>query len=260
MKISILITNYNKYKYLKKTLNYVLNQNFKDYEIILFDDQSTDRSVDYIKKFKKRIKLIRNKKKKIKFSPLLNQNNAIMEAFKVSRGQIICLMDADDIFFKNKLFHINNYFNKNKDKNFVINYPQSKKINSIDKINSKKNAKWSFVFPTSCISFRRDFFKKFIKYSRFKEFRDLGIDARLIIFAEYYCNDHNIIKSRLNNYTVNESGNYTKYKHLGINWWISRNEAFEYLKYILKLKNIKFIKTIDYYLTKIIYNIIKISL
>ena len=45
MKISILITNYNKLNYLKKTLKYVLNQDFKDYEIILFDDGSSDKSV-----------------------------------------------------------------------------------------------------------------------------------------------------------------------------------------------------------------------
>ena len=64
MKISILITNYNKLNYLKKTLKYVLNQNFKDYEIILFDDGSTDKSVDFVKRFKK-IKLIINKRKKL---------------------------------------------------------------------------------------------------------------------------------------------------------------------------------------------------
>ena len=257
MKISILITNYNKLNYLKKTLKYVLNQNFKDYEIILFDDGSTDKSVDFIKKFKK-IKLITNKKKKIKSAPLLNQNNAIVEAFKASKGEIICLMDADDIFFKNKLSHINDYFSKNKKKDFVVNYPSNKKI-SLKKTNNTLK-KWSFIFPTSCISFRRKFFYKFVKYSRLKEFKDLGIDARLIIFAEYYLNDHNIIKNKLNSYTFNETGNYTNYKHLGINWWISRNEAFEYLKYILKLKNKNFKKSIDYYLTKTIYWIIKNTL
>ena len=257
MKISILITNYNKLNYLKKTLKYVLNQNFKDYEIILFDDGSTDKSVDFVKRFKK-IKLIINKRKKIKSAPLLNQNNAIVEAFKASKGEIICLMDADDIFFKNKLSHINDYFSKNKKKDFVVNYPSNKKI-SLKKTNNTLK-KWSFIFPTSCISFRRKFFDKFIKYSRFKEFKDLGIDARLIIFAEYYLNDHNIIKNKLNSYTFNETGNYTVYKHLGINWWISRNEAFEYLKYILKLRNKNFEKSIDYYLTKTIYWIIKNTL
>ena len=258
MKISILITNYNKLNYLKKTLKYALNQNFKNYEIIVFDDLSTDKSVDYIRKFK-RIKLIVNKKNKIKSEPLLNQNNAIIQAFRASRGKIICLMDADDIFFKNKLLHINNFFRKNKKKKFVLNYPTNKKIFLDKKTNNKFFKKWSYIFPTSCISFRRKFFNEFIKFSRFKEFKNLGIDARLIIFAEYYLNDHNIMRKQLNTYTVNKEGNYSKYKHLGLNWWKSRNEAFEYFKYILKLRNIKFKKTTDYYLTKIINMIINIT-
>ena len=62
-KISVLITNYNKSKFLFKTLRSVCNQNFKNYEIILYDDASSDNSIEIIKKFKK-VKLITNKKKK----------------------------------------------------------------------------------------------------------------------------------------------------------------------------------------------------
>ena len=62
--ISILITNYNKQKFLKKSLRSCINQTYKNKEILLYDDCSTDKSIDIIKKFKK-IKLIINKKKKI---------------------------------------------------------------------------------------------------------------------------------------------------------------------------------------------------
>ena len=62
--ISILITNYNKQKFLKKSLRSCINQTYKNKEILLYDDCSTDKSVDIIKKFTK-IKLIINKKKKI---------------------------------------------------------------------------------------------------------------------------------------------------------------------------------------------------
>ena len=55
--ISILITNYNKENFLEKSLHAVCNQNFQNYEIILFDDCSKDNSVEIIKRFKK-IKLI----------------------------------------------------------------------------------------------------------------------------------------------------------------------------------------------------------
>ena len=59
--ISIIITNYNKERYLNNSLKSVSNQKFKNYEIVLFDDCSTDNSINIIKKFKK-IRLIRKNK------------------------------------------------------------------------------------------------------------------------------------------------------------------------------------------------------
>ena len=51
--ISILITNYNKSKFLKKSILSVKNQKYNNYEIIIFDDNSDDNSLEIIKKFKK---------------------------------------------------------------------------------------------------------------------------------------------------------------------------------------------------------------
>ena len=51
--ISILITNYNKEKFLKKSLKSISNQTFKNYEVILYDDCSSDNSLKIIRKFKK---------------------------------------------------------------------------------------------------------------------------------------------------------------------------------------------------------------
>jgi len=62
--VSILITNYNKSYFLKKTINSCLNQNFNNKEILVFDDCSTDDSLKILKKFKK-IKIIKNKKKNL---------------------------------------------------------------------------------------------------------------------------------------------------------------------------------------------------
>ena len=61
--ISILITNYNKEKYLKKkNLQLVFKNSYQNFEVILFDDVSTDNSVKIIKNFKKVI-ILKNKKK-----------------------------------------------------------------------------------------------------------------------------------------------------------------------------------------------------
>ena len=63
--VSILITNYNKGNYLKKTINSCLIQDYKDKEVLVFDDCSTDNSLKILKKFKN-ITVIKNKKKNLK--------------------------------------------------------------------------------------------------------------------------------------------------------------------------------------------------
>ena len=50
--ISVIITNYNKEKFLLKNLKSLKKSVFKDFEIILFDDVSTDNSLNIVKKFK----------------------------------------------------------------------------------------------------------------------------------------------------------------------------------------------------------------
>ena len=108
--ISILITNYNKSKYLNKTINSCLKQNYKNKEILIFDDCSTDNSLKILKKFKK-IRVVKNKKKKFKSGPL-NQIHGIFELFKLSKGEIIFLLDSDDLYKDKKLSGINEIFIK----------------------------------------------------------------------------------------------------------------------------------------------------
>ena len=58
--VTVYITNYNYGKFIKKAINSVLNQTFKNYELIIIDDGSKDKSVEIIKEFqnKKNIKII----------------------------------------------------------------------------------------------------------------------------------------------------------------------------------------------------------
>ena len=49
--ISILIANYNNSRYLKRCINSCLKQTYKNFEIIVFDDASTDDSIKRLKKF-----------------------------------------------------------------------------------------------------------------------------------------------------------------------------------------------------------------
>jgi glycosyltransferase involved in cell wall biosynthesis len=92
-KISVIMPVYNASKYLSEAIQSILNQTFEDFELIILNDNSTDDSLDIIKKIQlldPRIVLI-NKEKN--YGPAILRN----EGFNISRGEYIALMDADDI-------------------------------------------------------------------------------------------------------------------------------------------------------------------
>ncbi len=68
MKISVLTASYNYEKYISQTIESVLNQTYTDFEYIIFDDGSTDNSVNIIKEYAK-------KDKRIKFYTHENNSN-----------------------------------------------------------------------------------------------------------------------------------------------------------------------------------------
>jgi len=249
--VSILITNYNKSHYLKKTISSCLSQNFDNKEILVFDDCSTDDSLKILNKFKK-IKVIRNKKKKFKSGPL-NQIYGLNELFKISKGNIIFLLDSDDMFRKNKLFEISKIFKKNKKINFIQDTPL---INLFKKKMLLKKKKyffsiWPSFFPTSCITFERSFFQNFLKVLRKNEFPNLEIDARLSIYA-HIRKQFFLTKKCLTIYNYDENGISSKYKKFSKNWWKKRDEAFSYMIFLMKKFDIKLFLGPDFYLTKII--------
>ena len=124
--ISIIITNFNKSNYLKKTLESCRNQVDKNFEIIFFDDRSTDNSLRIVKNFKKKnkkIKLIlikRSGKKSI--NNCYNQISAIQKSIKYSSGNYISLLDGDDIFLDKKILFLNNIINKSTKKILYNSY------------------------------------------------------------------------------------------------------------------------------------------
>ena len=62
-KVSVVIVNYNNAKYLEKCIKSLLNQSYRNIEIIIVDDKSTDNSFNILKKYRKKATIIFNKKK-----------------------------------------------------------------------------------------------------------------------------------------------------------------------------------------------------
>ena len=90
--VSIIVPVYNAEKFIDETINTVLNQTYKNWELLLINDCSTDNSVKLIQKYLKdeRIKLINNKENS---RAAITRNNGIKKA----KGRYICFLDADDL-------------------------------------------------------------------------------------------------------------------------------------------------------------------
>lgn len=97
-KISVIVPMYNAEKYLKLCLNSILEQTFRDFELILIDDCSTDKTLEIAKSFKdSRIKILRNEKN-------LGMPGAVRNVgIDAAKGEYIYFCDDDDIILANGL-------------------------------------------------------------------------------------------------------------------------------------------------------------
>jgi glycosyltransferase involved in cell wall biosynthesis len=95
--VSIIMNCYNGEKYLKLALKSVIKQKYKNWELIFWDNKSTDKSKKIFKSFKdKRFRYFYAKK----FTSLYAARN---QAILRSKGQFISFLDVDDLWLPNKL-------------------------------------------------------------------------------------------------------------------------------------------------------------
>lgn len=109
--VSVLINNYNYGRFIEYCLQSIFNQTYKHIEIIVYDDGSTDDSVEILSKYADKLKLIA--KPNYGKYPSFNQAHGIYTAFLESKGSIICLLDSDDAFVHNKVELIVEEFTRN---------------------------------------------------------------------------------------------------------------------------------------------------
>ena len=116
--ISIIIPFYKKKPFFSKTIKSVLNQSYKNFEIILIYDDISKHDLKFVKKI-----LLKIKKKKI----IVNKKNLGVGrsrniGIKMAKGNFIAFLDADDIWHKNKLKEQLIFMKKNKTDFSYTNY------------------------------------------------------------------------------------------------------------------------------------------
>ena len=251
MKASIVIANYNNSNFIEECINSLKSQTYKDIEIIFFDDNSKDNSINVIEKFSN-IKILQNKTQ-TKYGSL-NQINAFKKSIEISTGDIIFFLDSDDYFKKDKIEKIINFFLKNNEKKIVFDFPiilkQNKKIN-IKKKNKFFNSYWGYIHPTSCISIRKEFITELFDNIINEKFTDIWLDLRVLLFSKYI-NKYNVIEENLTFYRQYEGNVSSKFKKFNKFWWKRRSQAHDYFFNLMKLNNINTKKNLDFYVTKLV--------
>ncbi len=113
--VSVLVPNYNYAKYIGATIESVLCQTYPHFEIIVCDDGSKDDSCAIIRSYAakdSRVKLISKSNGGVA--------SALNAAYQESGGEIICLLDADDIWMNRKLEQAVGKFKSDSQSGFVI--------------------------------------------------------------------------------------------------------------------------------------------
>ena len=92
--VSVLINCYNGEKYLEAAINSVMNQTYKNWEIIFWDNQSTDNSEEIVKKYQdKRFNYFKSQRH-------TTQYEARNEGLNKCSGDLIAFLDVDDFWQK----------------------------------------------------------------------------------------------------------------------------------------------------------------
>lgn len=105
---SVLMSSYNKGKYISEAIESVLKQTFSDWELVIIDDGSTDGSIEIIRKYlnDKRIKLFKNDSNK-------GCPYTLNRMMRRSKGEIIGILDSDDVLTEDAIEEVMKAYSEN---------------------------------------------------------------------------------------------------------------------------------------------------
>jgi len=122
MTVSIIIPVYNAEKYLKVCLDSAINQTYKDIEIIAVYDGYPDKSLEILKNYSDKVKVISKESG--------NAAAALNAGFKASKGEWIKRLDVDDVLYPNAVEELISVAKKLSDKKHTILYSNYDNIGS----------------------------------------------------------------------------------------------------------------------------------
>ena len=128
--VSIITPNFNSEKFISETIKSVLNQTYKNWEMIIVDDVSTDKSIDIITSFCKQDDRIQLHQLPVNSGAAIARNKAI----DLAKGNFIAFLDSDDLWLPKKIEFQLNCMLKN---NYSLTYTSYEIINEEGNLTNK---------------------------------------------------------------------------------------------------------------------------
>ena len=217
MTISIITASYNYADFIKETIDSILNQTYKDWELIVVDDGSTDNSTEVIKSYcekDSRIKLYTHEN---------NENKGLIETLKLGASKAtsewLAFLESDDLWCENYLEEKVKLIEKYPDIKFIFNdvemFGDKERIEEKNKEYKvtynilrakpfprnieKYFCKFNPVFTFSCVTVKKDVFLK----CNFKTPLPSHLDQWL--YAQMAKNDFYYIDEKLTKWRIHSS-------------------------------------------------------
>ncbi|MBE7709618.1 MAG: glycosyltransferase family 2 protein [Cyanobacteria bacterium SIG32] len=239
--VSVIIPVYNVEEYLRQALDSLINQTFKDIEIICVDDCSTDGSLKILNEY------AQNDDRFVVLKQACNQGQGVARnrALDCARGKYIMFLDPDDWYELDAiekvynqisennneivLFGVNNYNeSKNEKKEFTVRTEKFESIIDNKHINfSKLDLNWITSCWVWCYAYSAEFIKNNdIKFSSERFAEDLPFFAKAIALSR----DASVLKDPLYNYRMAKSTLTINYSDHWEDGFEAKNKAYQMVK------------------------------
>ena len=225
--VSIILPYYKKREFIKETLNSIINQSYKDFEVIIIYDDESVEDLDFIKNIivnDDRIKLIvNNKNLGVGSSRNIGINNSI--------GSYLAFIDGDDLWKNDKLIKQISFMEEN---NYLISHTSYEIINATGKklshrkaenLNYKKLLK-SCDIGLSSVILKKELLKDNLRFANLKTKEDFVLWLKISENGNtIYGLEDNLLFWRKTNNSISSStirklidGFLVYYKYLGFNF------------------------------------------
>lgn len=247
--VSIIMPSYNTDAFISESIESVLNQSYTNWELIIVDDCSNDKTKKVVKKYlkDKRIKYLENKEN---IGAAISRNKAIKE----SNGKYIAFLDSDDIWHKDKLLKQIAFMNKNGYDFTYTKYelideeykPLNKIVSGPKKIS--KTGMYNYCWP-GCLTVMYNQNKVgLVQIEDLKKNNDYAIWLKVIKNAKCYLLNENLAKYRIRTGSISRNNKIKLIKHHYILYRYGEHRGI-IASSILTLRNLFFgvVKKIFYY-------------